>query len=581
MKIKHLFGLAVIAAMTASCSSNEDLGTAGPGTGTNEAGVGYATFSINLPTTSGTRADANPEFKPGDANEYDVFNATLLVFKKPTAATAATSEGEYTFVEHVDLGSMQPWKSSSETGVTTQAKITAKLSKVDKSGEYFALVLLNNGSGADAKVNLPTDEPTTTYSAWNKAANATDKFDKTDKGFYMANAPLFKNNSVTTLVAIDNSKIFPTEAQASSGEAAADIYVERGLAKVTLTEDTKAEKTVGDGSSYAGDVVTINNWALDVTNKKTFPIHNVDGLSTDYENIWKNDETATAAPSTQRFVDNSKATAKRVYWGTDPNYKETNLSAETPESKKAREDNFNYIKKENLTAKPTDPLYCLENTFNVANMLQEQTTRVVFKGTYTPKSITADANGTFYKIGKNVALWNSEDLKKHIVAAVTKVVDGASAAGTTIDVDLDATDNKLTVAGNRLLDKKNISVNGIELTQPQVDAVNEKLGLSKGYGISTYEKGESYYIARIKHFGDALTPWNPGEAYNGDNLKYLGRYGMLRNNWYELNVQSVSGPGYPDVPDVKPNTPDDEIDKYIKVSVKILSWAKRSQDVNL
>lgn len=578
MKIKHYFGLAVIAAMTASCSSNEDLGTAGSGTGTNEAGVSYASFSINLPTTSGTRADANPEFKPGDANEYDVFNATLLVFKKPTAAT---SEGEYTFVEHVDLGSMQPWKSSSETGVTTQAKITAKLSKVDKSGEYFALVLLNNGSGADAKVNLPTDEPTTTYSAWNKAANATDKFDKTDKGFYMANAPLFKNNSVTTLVAIDNSKIFPTEAQASSGEAAADIYVERGLAKVTLTEDTKAEKTVGDGSSYAGDVVTINNWALDVTNKKTFPIHNVDGLSTDYENIWKNDETATAAPSTQRFVDNSKATAKRVYWGTDPNYKETNLSAETPESKKAREDNFNYIKKENLTAKPTDPLYCLENTFNVANMLQEQTTRVVFKGTYTPKSITADANGTFYKIGKNVALWNSEDLKKHIVAAVTKVVDGASAAGTTIDVDLDATDNKLTVAGNRLLDKKNISVNGIELTQPQVDAVNEKLGLSKGYGISTYEKGESYYIARIKHFGDALTPWNPGEAYNGDNLKYLGRYGMLRNNWYELNVQSVSGPGYPDVPDVKPNTPDDEIDKYIKVSVKILSWAKRSQDVNL
>lgn len=50
MKIKHYFGLAVIAAMTASCSSNEDLGTAGSGTGTNEAGVGYATFTINLPT---------------------------------------------------------------------------------------------------------------------------------------------------------------------------------------------------------------------------------------------------------------------------------------------------------------------------------------------------------------------------------------------------------------------------------------------------------------------------------------------------------------------------------------------------
>ena len=586
MKIKHLFGLAVIAAMTASCSSNEDLGTAGPGTGTNETGVGYATFSINLPTTSGTRADANPEFKPGDANEYDVFNATLLVFKKPTTATAATSEGEYTFVDHVDLGSMQPWKSSSETGVTTQAKITAKLSKVDKSGEYFALVLLNNGSGADAKVNLPTDEPTTTYSAWNKAANATDKFDKTDKGFYMANAPLFKNNSVTTLVAIDSSKIFSTAAQASSGDAAADIYVERGLAKVTLTAATKDKKTVDASSSYANDEVTISNWALDVTNKKTFPIHNVDGLSTDYEDIWKNDETATAAPSTQRFVDNSKATAKRVYWGTDPNYKETNLSEETPESKKAREDNFNYIKKENLTAKPTDPLYCLENTFNVANMLQEQTTRVVFKGTYTPKSITPDENGTFYKIGKNVALWNSADLEKHIKAAVTKVVADASAAGASTTITLNGSDNDLTKAGNRMLTASNITVKkatgDVVTLQPEdVTAINNKLGLSEGYGISTYEKGESYYIARIKHFGDALTPWNPGEAYNGDNLKYLGRYGMLRNNWYELNVQSVSGPGYPDVPDVKPNTPDDEIDKYIKVSVKILSWAKRSDTVDL
>jgi hypothetical protein len=328
MKIKHYFGLAVIAAMTASCSSNEDLGTAGPGTGTNEAGVGYATFSINLPTTSGTRADGDPTFADGDANEYDVFNATLLVFEKPTKAT---SEGEYTFVEYVDLGSMQPWKSPSETGVTTQAKITAKLSTVNKSGENFALVLLNNGSGKDAKVTLPSKGDT--FSAWNAATNANATFTDTKKGFYMANAPLYNttDKSVTTLVAIDKKKIFPTEAQASSGEAAADIYVERGLAKVTLTTATN----YGDvGGSYVGDKVEISNWALDVTNKKTFPIHNVDGLNKDYPDIWNNAPTA-AAPSTQRFVDNSKATAKRVYWGTDPNYKETNLSEETKESKDA------------------------------------------------------------------------------------------------------------------------------------------------------------------------------------------------------------------------------------------------------
>ena len=576
MRIKHFFGLAVLAAMTASCSSNNELVNGGNGSGENESGASYASFSINLPTRSGTRAASDPTFDKGDATEYDVFNATLLVFKKGTTG----GEGNYTLAEQVDLGSMEPWKNSSETGVTTQAKITAKLSKVDKSGDYFALVLLNNGSGTDAKVTLPSEGDT--FSAWNVATNANaTNFTDTKKGFYMANAPLYNatDKSVTTLVAIDKNKIFPTEAQASSGEAAADIYVERGLAKVTLTTATKDEKTVAASSSYAGDTVKISNWALDVTNLKTFPIHNVDGLSKEYAEIWNNDAKETTAPSTQRFVDNNTGTkVKRVYWGTDPNYKETNLSAETPESKKARTENFNYIKKEDLTADPKDPLYCCENTFNLANMVQGQTTRVIFKASYTPKGFTKADGKTFYKVGTSVALWKQKDLEDHIKAAVTKVISGATTDNTTID--LAAPGNNITTAGNHEIKAANITVKGHDVTSEEEKAVNEKVGLTEKAGISTYANGESYYIARIKHFGDVLTPWKSG-VYGTDNLAYLGRYGMLRNNWYELDVQSVSGPGYPDVPEVKPNTPDDEDDKYIKVSVKILDWAKRSQNVDL
>lgn len=574
MKIKHFFGLAVIAAMTASCSSNEDLGTAGPSTGTNESGVGYASFSINLPTTRGTRA-TDPIFEKGDANEYDVFNATLLVFKKGTIA----GEGNYTLAETVDLGSMEPWKISDETGVTTQAKITAKLSNVDKSGDYFALVLLNNGSATDPKVTLPSEGDT--FSKWNVAANANaTNFTDTKKGFYMANAPLYNgtDKSVTTLVAINKDKIFPTEAQASSGEAAADIYVERGLAKVTLTAATKDEKPVG-GSTYTGDKVKISNWALDVTNKKTFPIHNVDGLSTDYENIWKNEEAATG-PSTQRFVDNNpKTLVKRVYWGKDPNYDNTALLNTDEAGKTARAAEFKYVTANtDVTADPTKPLYCLENTFNLENMKQGQTTRVIFKASYTPNGFTATDGKTFYKVGTSVALWKQQDLVDHIKAAVSKVISVTTTDDITIK--LDAEDNNITAAGNHEIKASNISVTGHTVTEAEVKAVNEKVGLTEKAGISTYANGESYYIARIKHFGDDLTPWNSGETYN-DNLKYLGRYGMLRNNWYELEVNSVSGPGYPDVPEVKPNTPDDEDDKYINVSVKILDWAKRSQKVDL
>ncbi len=547
----------------------------GNGSGENESGVSYASFSINLPTTNGTRA-TDPSFDKGDAKEYDVFNATLLVFKKGTTA----GEGNYTLAEKVDLGSMEPWKDPSETGVTTQAKITAKLENVNKNDDFFALVLLNNGSGADAKVTLPSEG--NKFSDWNVAAKATDKFTDTKKGFYMANAPLYNatDKSVTTLVPIKKENIYSTEAQASSGDAAADIYVERGLAKVTLTDATKDEKTVGTSSSYAGDKVKISNWALDVTNKKTFPIHNVEGLKDDFDAIWNNEAaTEASGPSTQRFVDNNGSTkAKRVYWGKDPNYSEMNLSAATEESKTAREEHFTYVKKENLTAAPTDPLYCLENTFNLANMVQGQTTRVIFKASYTPNGFTETDGKTFYKVGTSVALWSQKNLEAHIKTAVTKVISGATTDNTTID--LTAEGNNITTAGNHEIKASNITVAGHDVTPEEVKAVNAKVGLTEKAGISTYANGESYYIARIKHFGDALTPWNSG-VYGNDNLAYLGRYGMLRNNWYDLDVQSVSGPGYPDVPEVKPSTPDDEDDKYIKVSVKILDWAKRSQSVDL
>lgn len=587
MKIKHFFGLAVIAAMTASCSSNEDLGTAGPGTGTNEAGVGYATFSINLPTTSGTRAAGDPDFDHGSDYEYKVNDATLLIFKQGKA----TKEGDYTFVESAELGSMAPWKDPSETGVTTHAKITAKLEHVDKTDGYYALVLLNNGTGTNTKVALPTT-PTTEgegmkFSDWNAVANAKAKdIANYTNGFYMANAPLFKDNKVTTLVAIDQNKIYPTEEQAAKS-AATDVYVERGLAKVTLKTGTAAGMTDDNytvtGVTYQGDKVKISNWALDVTNKKTFPIHNVDGLATatGYKDIWSN--TATPAGSngatTQRFVDNKATLAQRVYWGKDPNYDNTDLCDTKDADKKALKAEFNYVANEDVIAKPNTSLYCLENTFNLANMMQGQTTRVVFKAKYIPNGIAENTN--FYKIGKNTAIWNEDNLVKEIKAAVASVVSGAAGKTT---VTLKAKGNDITAAGTHYITADNITVTDVtaETIEKAITAINTQLGLneSKKVGISTYAGGESYYIARIKHFGDALTKWKSG-PYGENNLEYLGRYGVLRNNWYELTVQSVSGPGYPSVPDVKPNTPDDEDDNYINVSVKILDWAKRSQDVNL
>ena len=172
MKIKHYFGLAVIAAMTASCSSNEDLGTAGPGTGTNEAGASYASITIDLPTTRGTRAEID-NFDGGTPSEYAVNDATLLIFKK---TETSKNENDYTFVESADLGNLEPWKKGdTANGITTEATITAELKSatVGEDGDYYALVILNNKYHDDddnkdkAKVSMPSS--TDTYGTWNAA----------------------------------------------------------------------------------------------------------------------------------------------------------------------------------------------------------------------------------------------------------------------------------------------------------------------------------------------------------------------------------------------------------------------------
>lgn len=586
MKIKHLFGLAVIAAMTASCSSNEDLGTAGPGTGTNEAGVGYATFTINLPsvsgsTTSGARgtratdAGGGAVVDPGTEDEYKVSDATALIFQKYGA-----NEGSYKFVESVNLPVTGAWDDAEE-GVTKSKKLVAKLTNVDTKNTYGVLVLLNNNiTGGGVKIALPTAG--LSYKEWNDKILSPNLNELAKTGeFYMANAPLCESGNVTTLVTIDKDKIYSSKEKAESGTAA-DVYVERGVAKMTVA--APGTKTVMDKATSAPtkSQVTFSNWALDITNKKTFAVHNIDGLSSDFGAIW----------TTDRFT----GINNRVYWGKDPNYDNEDLKKNDATGDDLRNKEFNFItatseiNKDFTNTTKTNPVYCLENTFNLTNMDQGQTTRVIFKAKYTPKDDTGDladpADGTFYTIGNMKTILNTDKLK----AAVDAVANPVLPTGYTIDYTnfktegshvITLTDIKDSTGKTLVADTDYSGMTGTQI----VKEINDKLGLKAGrpeemVGINTYLRGVTYYIARVKHFG-SLTPWNSGESYGTNNLKYLGRYGMLRNNWYDLTVGNVYGPGYPGVPPVDPTQPDDENEKYLSVSVKILSWAKRSDTVDL
>ena len=553
VNVKNLFGMAVMATALVGCSSNDNL--APDGNEGNKDGAAYASFTINLPTTRATRAtDGEPAFAEGDAKEYEVKNGTILIF---------TNDGK--FVTSAQLGNMNPWKDIKTDGVTTAATATVQLTNVKVGGSYQALVLLNNDVDAStSKVKLPLAGES--YADWNaNAANATAAYTKTDY-IFMANAPMYAGTSTepTTLVPVANICASREQAEA---QPATTVYVERGLAKVTMHKFNDGGYTIAAGT-YEGGKVEITAWQLDVTNKSTFPVHQTDGLMTAWDQIW----------NTGRFFDATSSMFQRVYWGKDPNY-----SGGALQNLSACKDAFNMITNDKVVGEAgiENPQYCLENTFDLANMMQGQTTRVVFKAVFTPKDFVTGQ--TFYKIGNTTAIWDATKLAQQIKTVALKAMKITTAdEQAKYRVDLSKGSNISGVAGLHKIEAENITFTGegeSKVKPAVVDEINDKLGLKEA-GISTYLNGEAYYIARIKHFNE-LTPWTAGTPYNGDNNAFLGRYGVLRNNWYDLSVNSISGLGYPDVPEVKPTVPDDENEQYINVEVKILNWAKRSQSIDL
>lgn len=595
------------------CSSNDNLN---PNANDNagKAGTAYAKFTIQLPTTNGTRAagdpEGTPEFNGGKASEYAVDNATVLVFKK------AATEDEYTFVTFASIGNMAPWNkdNNDQNGVTTEARVTAELTNLSQAdinaNNYYALILLNNDIDATTKkVKMPTEGET--YKKWNIddfASNVNaEQYVSTTKGIFMANAPEYKvSGEPTTLVPITG--IYNTKEAANSHEGTT-VHVERGLSKVTVEAGTKS---IRDGV-YNGASVDINDWTLDVLNKKTYAVHVTTGLNsgaTNFAKIWE----------TKRFYDAYDATTttarfQRVYWGMDPNYSNLNgktaLSDYTDEfSIMGGDAKFNeapFVSPVNgVDAKFVNSgksMYCLENTFDINNMTQGQTTRVVFKAKYTPKDyetetigtgtslkknndlLNSEKAGTFFMLGKNPQTWTPIALTKQITTYTVEAYNAANPTATIDDskVSVDLTGIAIDNTGKVDFSTIGIKVDGVVLASIVSNTVSAKLG-----EIIAYTCGTSYYIARIKHFNE-LTHWNAGEpTYTAtsltaeqSNTKYLGRYGVLRNNWYYLTVDKVSNPGSPTVPTITPNNPDDENNYYISVSVKILDWAKRSQTVDL
>ena len=591
MKKTLLFSVALAGLMLGSCSSSDDLNGGGNNTGSNQSGDGYVSLSLNLPTRSGSMSRAeNDNFNDGLTDEYAVKNGTLILFE-------GANEADATFAGAYKLNNLSMNLVGTTTdNITTTTKITQKINNGLSSGtnSFYAIVVLNdNGTltvdDTKLKVNdvdFPSTKKISDLQNLELTKNASDF--KT-AGFLMMNAPLASEaggahdpSSATISVAskIDKDHIYATEALAKANSSAS-IYVERALAKVDVT----ASKATGNLADAPAVSYSVKGWVLDNTNKKTYYLRNTSN-SLDWLKL---KTTSTVPTKPYRFVGDDPTEAAgslyRTYWAQDPNYaaKPTVLSTD-----------FNTIGNSVPAALKSlsDHDYCLENTFTVGQQNQDVTTRVIIAAQLK------DDGKTFYVVNDNEKdLLDADGMKNAVKSAflnntdVQAWINTGLKSGEKIDEnDLDVAD--ITSAGNNKPTITIKSTSATKYTSSTLPVVDTKIqAIMDGIKVATYENGISYYPVRIKHFGDDLTPWKSSEnplptvntgAYPTKNqaANYLGRYGVLRNNWYNIDVQGIKKLGSPVVPEVTGDT-DDELAAYISVKINVLSWATRKQSATL
>lgn len=580
---------------------------------------GFVKMSLNLPTDNnrGSRADLDD----GLANEYGIKNAYLVLFEGGDDENAATIKGAYALnSSNFEAVGDDP----NHVTITKRIAFANDTKKPSDSNKHiYALVVLNNNGlftvdGTTHTLTFasnitPGDYATTAnFANFSKAIASTNTDGTTPfasnvatNGIFMTNAPLCTQPGGATAPGTDaaiktladvTSNIYTTEAEAKS-KPAAEIYVERAVAKVTV--QNKTGELVANQNNAASKInYKLYNWAVDNTNKKSYIVRQ-------YDKSWNsiNSNKVTAADASKfRFVwstpVNPNATdANKLYrtaFAQDPEYKTTTADA----------DNYNRIASNasmstafgNSTEFGNEhPQYCNENTFQVTAQNQDQTTRVVLGVKMSaPGTTTYDAD--LYTVNDNKeVVYTKATLAERLKNILLNEPTVKTWADAHTNVSLDITFNE-DEAGKTTIKEATLKGKTAPGAADETFAGTFTTNFDNALpNIVRYKDGVAYYAVRIKHFGDSDTPWNKegqGVTAGGNSLIYpnpstgnndgwfLGRYGVVRNNWYDISVKKIQTLGDATIPAFT-NYPDDVLENYISVSINVLSWSKHTQDADL
>lgn len=522
MKTKQLFfcSLTGLALLTTSCSSNDE--ALNGGNGASNDGNTYAQIAISVANSATTRADGNNTGDEvfGTDDEYTVNDLTVVLANENDIAMQVITPTLKTV--------------SNKDEADKQVRVTEPFTCTP--GKYKVYVLANYKNSQSSL--SPIIKGSTDMKMVFGIGDITKLY--TENNFFMTNVSAPEEKDIVEKATGKEVNDDGTEKTGGKNVNLVTVNVERAVSKVTFgnTAD-KLSFNIEEGGNIIAKA-KLEGVSLINLNNKMFLVK--DGT----------------------LAQNKPVTTNDWPYPVDPNYYKTK---EDPDYATYITDNFTQIEASSFSAPSDAKFYCPENTMSALAQLNGQTTGVVYKVNYKPEgkyyTELAAENGTdSYSQMFEKVLALGDDVRD---AAITKTIF-TTAEGT------DGTNGTFysyngyvfkTKAGARLY--KAIATN------PGADAATVNTAFKNNESdddIQTYAEGYCYYTAWIKH--------NPG----GTTMQQ-DKYGVVRNFWYELTVNSIKKLGYSKPTYKDPKDPDDKAEASIQVQVNIKKWRWVKQNVDL
>lgn len=295
------------------------------------------------------------------------------------------------------------------------------------------------------------------------------------------------------------------------------VALERSLAKIVV----KADHIEVPRGTYMNEFM----WNVDIINKHTYwlrrPAEKADGLmeqylDTDRENFYAVD------PNFSGYSENNGATAQE----------KENLRNSLPRQ-------FSYITEDQVDRYPLDDIgsavYVTENTMEAVEQRRDVTTRIVMSASYWPNGLPPSRANTaphFYLYNNMpISPWQMADYANYPYNIPEEYVGLAAVIS-------------------------KVKAQGFDFSNPDAET-NKPFSVD---GLSFYKNGRTYYIVLVRHFDNTQKPV----------FMSYGRYGVVRNNVYEITIKSIGGPGSPVYPE--PNPDPDDLEGWLIAELRVVPW---------